>query len=1280
MNTTTMTSSPRPSLFSGRTTFTTLFAAALLLVTGWQARAQNYTLSNAWNVAAGSGNLTGGSDAGNRGLAYNAVSNVVFVPYRAGGSSFAIYAYDGTTGATLNGSTGALGSLGLNCDQAGCGTDGTLYGCPLNTGASTGSPVKLYSWTNWAGSSNYLCYQSTNAADPLFLFTGTKRVGDTMCVTGSGTNTLILLGVGGQNLWLLLSTTDGLNFTSTLLTNASSVVTSGQNVYSICFYTNNTFLVLPQNKTVASIVQFPTNFAGLSSPVATTLLGTLPISDSGLAGFMSYSPAGKLLGTMTNATSSNPSGVFVYSATNNTATNVAATTFASPNSNGNGTGGVALGGQGLTNWIYAMDTDNGLHAYQIVFTTAPIAPIISSQPTSIFNPAFAPQTLSVGISGSSAKPLSYQWYMNSASNTTGAIIIGGATNSSLTVVSAVTNYYFVVVTNIAGGQTSSVALISDVPSVTNSVVTPILSLATGSANTNLFFLANDDNTRGMAYDPITSRLVVANKNGGAHVYLLDANTGNYLGQLNTTGMNPNGALTFTIDQVVVADDGVVYAGDLAINNAQSFNLTSWSSATTNATAYAAYTDVTSGSTLANLGDRWGDNMTVRGSGANTQVLVGSRSGTNVILFTTTDGQNFTPNIITVPNTLAGFAGLGIAFGSGNTIWGKTYGGDLYEIQYDTNFIATATVLQDYKFGSQFPSADNGVAVDATHGILGSINLNDQNPDLQLYQLTGNSNAPVMFDQSFFSVYNPSANGNKLGVVSMKYPRVYAMDVDIGIIGVAYDVPTSTPPSITQQPVGGTIYASSIPYTFTVGVSGTLPLYYQWQYNTTSNLATATNIPGATAASYTLNPPTAAKSGWYDVVITNFGGGKTSAAVQLTVITPVTTPYVTNIWTLAAGSQPFLDVNNYGARGLAYDTNTQLVLVCNHNSTEISALSATNGTYLGDLNTAGLPAGTFVLDQIGVGDDGVLYAGNLVVPGDGNKFSIVSYPAPISVGEAPTTYAYSADPGNGSGDRWGDTMAVRGSGTSTQILLGSYGQGAGPGTNVALLTTTDGSTFTAQTIGVDGVPAGFAGLGIAFGSGNTFWCKGGRGFNLRQVAFDPTGATPATVLQTYIAGTQTPSGFTGLGVDVANNLLFGTSFDDTPNDFEMYQLTGTTNSPVLANQTFSGSENANSQFNAAAAVKFPYAFGLDVNNGLVALYYAVPPAPLLRFPVTVANVPGVGLVLSWPTVAGHNYQVQSMTSLLGSWSNAGSPIAGTGGTVTYTNPISGPAKFFQVIGQ
>jgi hypothetical protein len=336
-----------------------------------------------------------------------------------------------------------------------------------------------------------------------------------------------------------------------------------------------------------------------------------------------------------------------------------------------------------------------------------------------------------------------------------------------------------------------------------------------------------------------------------------------------------------------------------------------------------------------------------------------------------------------------------------------------------------------------------------------------------------------------------------------------------------------------------------------------------------------------------------------------------------------------------------------------------------------------------LNTAGLPTyDTFPLDQIGVADDGVVYGANLAQTADGDQFAIYSWSS-VNAGAVPGfaygTSASGGDPGNGSGDRWGDTMAIRGSGPNTEILFGSYA-----GTNVVLFTTADGVNFSPNLIPVTtaGVPAGFSGLGIAFGAGNTFWAKGGHNYNLRQVAFD-TNSWTGTVLQTFIAGTDVPNDLTGLGVDVAANVLGGVCFNDTPDDLQLYELSGNTNPPALFNQAFFGSNNANAQENAATTLKGGLGFSLDVNNGLTAISYSVPAAP----PVTISSAvyqPGTGIVLTWDNCFnGHKYQVQYKNAVPGgSWNSLGSAVTAVGPTASFTDthlPLA-TARFYRVQSQ
>src|SRR5258706_16000365 len=95
----------------------------------------------------------------------------------------------------------------------------------------------------------------------------------------------------------------------------------------------------------------------------------------------------------------------------------------------------------------------------------------------------------------------------------------------------------------------------------------------------------------------------------------------------------------------------------------------------------------------------------------------------------------------------------------------------------------------------------------------------------------------------------------------------------------------SPPSITTQPASQTVTAGQSA-TFTVGGTGTLPLSYQWQKN-------STNITGATSSSYT-TPATATadNNSTFDVVVSNAAGSVASNAATLTVNPAAVAPSIT----------------------------------------------------------------------------------------------------------------------------------------------------------------------------------------------------------------------------------------------------------------------------------------------------------------------------------------------------------------------------------------------------
>jgi hypothetical protein len=91
-----------------------------------------------------------------------------------------------------------------------------------------------------------------------------------------------------------------------------------------------------------------------------------------------------------------------------------------------------------------------------------------------------------------------------------------------------------------------------------------------------------------------------------------------------------------------------------------------------------------------------------------------------------------------------------------------------------------------------------------------------------------------------------------------------------------------PPAITNQPASLAVIVGSNA-SFTVGVSGDVPLSYQWYFNGTNAIGLNTNV-------LALANVTGTNAGSYSVVVTNNSGSVTSAPALLTVAYP---PVITN---------------------------------------------------------------------------------------------------------------------------------------------------------------------------------------------------------------------------------------------------------------------------------------------------------------------------------------------------------------------------------------------------
>ena len=94
------------------------------------------------------------------------------------------------------------------------------------------------------------------------------------------------------------------------------------------------------------------------------------------------------------------------------------------------------------------------------------------------------------------------------------------------------------------------------------------------------------------------------------------------------------------------------------------------------------------------------------------------------------------------------------------------------------------------------------------------------------------------------------------------------------------IPPPQPPTITNQPLSKAVNQGANAL-FSVGVTGAMPLGYQWRFE-------GTNINSATQSSYTRLNAQPVHEGDYDVVITNVAGSVTSSVASLVVNLP---PYI-----------------------------------------------------------------------------------------------------------------------------------------------------------------------------------------------------------------------------------------------------------------------------------------------------------------------------------------------------------------------------------------------------
>ena len=789
---------------------------------------------------------------------------------------------------------------------------------------------------------------------------------------------------------------------------------------------------------------------------------------------------------------------------------------------------------------------------------------------------------------------------------------------------------------------------------------------------------NGNNMRGIAISPITTNVLygtTANSTNqglhitGNHVSVLDFATGsNQLAQLKSV---PNGAQV-NLGKIGVSDNGIVYGCNVTTASngvTQCLKIFQWpseSDTTTEAlyvfdsTNYFGFTNTIYGGTNS-FAWRVGDYMDVRGSGTNTEIVVAGNAATatNILIFRPTDAAltNFLPIIIPIPIGNLNFAGSGIAFeGTNNAVWCRQNGSaNTRRIAYNpialtSTMTHTNTVDQTACQGLKYISA-NGVNMLATVQAGSAVNLIQRarvftipgTPTGALVSVLNSTNIPLIAG---------SANGNALGQVDARNGHIAFGAPGHGIAMFRVDFITNSPPSVTLASAAPTV-VEGYTNTFTATAAGSTPLSYLWFYGTGG---VTNQIPGVPTNIYTIAPANLTNTGGYFVIVTNLFGSATSAVSTFTVLPAKFTPYANNLWSLAPGSRPYLTITDT-QRGIAHDpVLNKLVLVSRAPTNAVYLLDAATGADDGvlDMGTilANPPApGTFMFNMCGVGADGAVYVGNLITSGVSDNFSIYRWADATT--NSLVTQAYLGNPGV---TRIGDTLAVRGATNDTEILASFR-----TGSNICLFLPNDGlgQTYAANILTVTNLPAdaqtgGFAGLGLAFGPGNTFWAKSSGGFNLRLVSYD-TNTMFATVVQTY---TNLPAAEAPIGADNVNGYVATVSFAETPQSLSLWDVArGEPEAFQLDRELFPVSNpNVNGTGAVAVDAVNRRIYALNSNNGIIALSYSL-------YYLNIGPTPNGGIV-TWPGTG----NLQSAPVVTGTYTDI------PGATSPYTNTAAGQTYF------
>lgn len=708
-----------------------------------------------------------------RGLAFNPATGHLILVSRNGNS---IRLLDSISGADI----GALNQEGVvtggifSMNMAAAGTDGAVYVANLTTNGATGgsAPFKIYKWNSESASEPGVFF-----AAPIDGFNGGVRLGDSFDMIDGAAGPIMVAGCGSGVIGYAVISATGAQAISSFTPTGPA---AGDFRLGISFGPNGENDVWGRQTGGANTAKRTTySVTGgvYSGPAAISVAGEAAMDVIKVNGV-------PLLATLEmNTAGTGKPNVRVYDVTTPATPSLAVTATTATGTltaNGNGVGSIKWGAvSGHTVNLYALCTNQGIQAFTVTVTGDITPPSVATSPAS--RSVYERGQTTFTVSGSGTPPLTYQWFK-------GDEIIPNATSPSYTINPVTPNDagdYKCRVSNAAPTTADSTpATLTVLPGVNTTALTKVWNLGPTSRP---YLSASDNSERGLDYNPANNRLYLVSRLPSLKVVALSGTDGAELGLLNTTGVS-GGETAFPLDMIGVAADNAIYASNLSnVSTGADFKIYQWPDDSPDTTPGKLYDGNP-------IGGRIGDSMAVRGAGEGTQIVCGARNTNQLVIFTKDVTGFFIPNVITTDAPTGAFA-LSVAFGEGNTVWGKNSGGQLVLCSFDFT-LGTGTVIASYNAAAGVPGTVTAIGVDTENHCLAALQV-DNSDNIRLYQYS-TATPPVLnlLDQEFFLTDNPNANA--VGSVSLTAGKAFAVDANNGI--VAYSVtkpPTGAPPVITD---------------------------------------------------------------------------------------------------------------------------------------------------------------------------------------------------------------------------------------------------------------------------------------------------------------------------------------------------------------------------------------------------------------------------------------------------------------------------------------------------